>query len=127
MPSEASDSLDVLLAIGDEHIRTSFEQALRTHKTVKVKLVCSDSAEALRFAEENRPDVAIIGVDLSPQDGFATAQEIVAQAPGVSVLLVALNPVPEDFRKALRAGARDMLQVPVEKTELFGAVEAAGR
>jgi len=127
VPAGPPGELDVLLAIGDENIRRSFEQALRTHKSATVGLVCSDSAEALRFAEESRPDVAIVSTDLTPQDGFATVQEIVARAPGVSVLLVAKNPLPEDFRKALRAGARDMLQIPVEKKELFAAVEAAGQ
>ena len=50
---------------------------------------------------------------------------MVAQVPGVSAIAVAVNPAPADFKKALRAGARDLLEVPVDKKEMIGALEAA--
>ena len=45
--------------------------------------------------------------------------------PGVSAIIVALNPEPSDFRKALQVGARDLLQVPVERKELLDALKKA--
>ena len=69
--------------------------------------------------------MVLIGVDLQPEDGFETVQQIVAQVPGVSAVLVAVNPAPADFRKALQAGARDLLEVPVDKKELIAALEGA--
>lgn len=115
----------LLLALGDELVRTSFTQALQDYPSGPPTQVCSDSDEALRQAEETRPDVVLLTTELAPLDGFQTAQQIVSRVPGVSVLLVARDPTPDDFRRALKAGVRDMLQVPIEKRELFAAIDAA--
>jgi pilus assembly protein CpaE len=115
----------LLLALGDERIRSSFTQALEGYPGGAPQHVCADSDEALRLAQDIRPDVALLTTTLAPLDGFQAAQEIVTRVPGVSVLLVAQDPAPEDFRKALKAGVRDMLQIPVEKRELFAAIDAA--
>ena len=48
-----------------------------------------------------------------------------ARVPGVSAVMVAVNPAPADFRKALQVGARDLLELPVDKKELFAALEGA--
>ena len=69
--------------------------------------------------------MVLISADLKPQDGFATIQKMIEQVAGVSAVVVAVNPAPADFKKALRAGARDLLEVPVDKKELLAALEAA--
>ena len=115
----------ILLALPEEYARDSFTQALRDYPRATVAHVCSDSDAAVSQVIDTRPDVALIGAGLSPLDGFATVQEIMARAPGVSALLVMKDPTPGDFRRALQAGARDMLAIPVEKKDLFGALEAA--
>ncbi len=115
----------VLLAIASEPIRSSLVRELQGHKGIEGLYQCADSESALRQAEELRPNVILVGADLKPDDGFATIQKLVAQVPGVSAVLVAVNPAPADFKKALRAGARDLLEVPVDNKELMAALEAA--
>lgn len=115
----------VLLALADEKVRSSFSQALQDYPGGPADHVCADSDDALRWAQETQPDVVVVGTDLGPRDGFQTVQDIMARVPGVSALLVARDPTPEDFRRALQAGARDMLQIPVEKRDLFAAIDAA--
>jgi pilus assembly protein CpaE len=67
----------------------------------------------------------LMGVDLKPEDGFETVRKIVARVPGVSAVLVADSPAPASFRKALQVGARDLLELPVDKKELFAALAGA--
>lgn len=115
----------LLLAIASEPVRASLARELSNHKEIEAVYECADSVEALRLAGELRPDVVLMGADLQPEDGFETIRNIVARVPGVSAVLVAVNPSPADFRKALQVGARDLLEVPVDKKELFAALEAA--
>lgn len=121
----APSRVKILLALGDERVRTSFVQALKEYPGGAPEHVCTTSEDALRLSLDYHPDVVLVSTDLAPEDGFDTSQQIVARVPGVSALLVATNPAPEDFRRALRAGARDMLEIPVEKRDLFAAIDAA--
>lgn len=117
--------MKVLLAIAGEPIRSSFARELESSPRIDSLVQCADSESALREAEALRPDVVLVGADLKPRDGFATIQKLLAEVPGVSAILVALNPAPTDFRRALQAGARDFLELPVDRKELLAAIEGA--
>ncbi|MCX8032568.1 MAG: AAA family ATPase [Thermoleophilia bacterium] len=117
--------MKVLVAIPSEPVRSSVVRDLKTYKSVSEVIECADSGVALSNTSKLRPDVVLIAADLQPEDGFVTIQKILAQVPGVSAVLVALNPAPSDFRRALQAGARDLLEIPVDKKELFATLEAA--
>jgi DNA-binding NarL/FixJ family response regulator len=102
----------LLVAIASEQVRSTLVRELQGRKNIEAIIECGDSASALKQAEESTPDVVLMGVDLQPEDGFETVRKIVATVPGVSAVLVAVNPAPAHFRKALQAGARDLLEVP---------------
>jgi pilus assembly protein CpaE len=115
----------LLLAIASEQVRSAVARELQARENIEAIYECGDSASAVRQAEESSPDVVLIGVDLQPEDGFATVRNIMARVPGVSAVLVAANPEPADFRKALQVGARDLLELPIDKRELLIALDAA--
>ena len=115
----------MLLAIASESVRSSLVRELQGLKAIEGLHQCADSESALSQAAELRPDVVLMSADLKPQDGFVTIQKMVTQVAGVSAVLVAINPAPADFKKALRAGARDLLEVPVDKKELLAVLEGA--
>ena len=117
--------MKVLVAIASEPVRSSLVKILEGLPGIEALHQCTDSESALTQAGEVRPDVVLVGADLEPHDGFSTIQKIVAQVPGVSAIAVAVNPAPADFKKALRAGARDLLEVPVNREEMIAALEAA--
>jgi pilus assembly protein CpaE len=115
----------LLVAIASEQVRATLVSELQGHKDIEAVYECGDSASALRQAEESTPDVVLMGVDLQPESGFDTVRQIVARVPGVSAVLVAVNPAPADFRKALQVGARDLLALPIERKELDAALAGA--
>jgi pilus assembly protein CpaE len=115
----------LLVAIASEQVRAAVVRELQGQADIESVMEVGDSTSALREAEERRPDVILMGVDLEPADGFETVRSIVARVPGVSSVLVAVNPSPADFRKALQVGARDLLEVPVDKKELLAALRQA--
>lgn len=117
--------MKVLLAIANEPVRSSLRRDLQGHKGVDGVYECADSESALCQAAELHPDVVLVGAELQPEDGFVTIQKMLAQVPGVSAILVGINPAAAAFRRALQVGARDLLEVPVDKKELVAALNAA--
>jgi DNA-binding NarL/FixJ family response regulator len=111
----------LLIAIANEHVRSAIIGELKGHEDIEAIYEAPDSESALQQAEHLIPDVVLMGAELQPEDGFETARNIVAGVPGVSVVLVAANPAPAAFRKALQVGARDLLELPVEKKDLVVA------
>lgn len=117
--------MKLLVAIASEQVRSALVKELKGHEEIEAVYECADSESALRQAEEFAPHVVLMGVDLQPEDGFETVRKLVARVPGVSAVLVAVNPAPASFRKALQVGARDLLELPVERKELISALEGA--
>jgi DNA-binding NarL/FixJ family response regulator len=54
---------------------------------VEVVGVAATGAEALKVAEELRPDVALVDIDLGEESGFDVAQRLVEAAEGSVVLI----------------------------------------
>ena len=117
--------MKLLLAIASESVRSAVARDLQTSADIEAVYECGDSETAVRRAEEYSPDVVLVGADLAPKDGFETVRDIVARVPGVSAVLIAVNPAPADFRRALQVGARDLLEVPIEKKDLMDALRTA--
>ncbi len=117
--------MKLLVAIASEQVRAAVVRELQGQPDFESVIEVGDSEAAVQQAEQSVPDVILMGVDLKPADGFETVRNIMARVPGVSAVLVAVNPAPADFRRALQVGARDLLEVPVEKKELLAALRQA--
>lgn len=78
------------------------------------------------LAERNGgPVVLVIGPGVSTEEALEFAEETQQTAPEVPVLLVARKPTAALFRKALRAGVRDVISTSCTKVEFREAVERA--
>jgi pilus assembly protein CpaE len=117
--------MKLLLAIASEPLRSAIARDLETSADIEAVYECGDSESAVRQAEESGADVVLVGADLAPKDGFETVREIVGRIPGVSAVIVAVNPAPADFRRALQAGARDLLAVPLDRKDLLETLMTA--
>src|SRR5437763_16772740 len=77
------------------------------------------------LTEEGPFDVLIAGPSLGTRAGLARLEVIHDELPGMSLLL-AFNRRPEArLREIVRAGAVDLLQLPVEDDELLDSLQRA--
>jgi DNA-binding NarL/FixJ family response regulator len=91
-----SGEVRLRLLIVDDSAR--FLESARTfleREEIAVVGVASSSAEALRLAEELRPDATLVDIDLGEENGFHLAQQLAANAGSPSNVIL-VSTYPED-------------------------------
>lgn len=84
----------------------------------------ADGAEAVRLAEELRPDVVMMDVKMPVLDGIAAAERIAAAKIAPVVILTAFSQ-RELVERAREAGAMAYLVKPFSRADLVPAIEMA--
>jgi uncharacterized protein (TIGR02266 family) len=87
-------------------------------------ITASDGAEALAAARREQPDVVVTELDLPGSDGEALCKEIKAnrELRDTPVIIVTSATRAEDRRRAIYAGADDVLIKPVNHISVIQAV-----
>lgn len=80
--------------------------------------------EAIRLAQALRPDVVLLAADLPPSDGFAAAALLAALGLPLETILLCDENSDLDLRRAMRAGAREVLCRTIGSGELCAAVQS---
>lgn len=84
-----------------------------------------DGSEALRLAERNRPDLALVDVMLPEVDGLELTRRF--QAQGIPVILVTARGDEVDRLVGLELGADDYITKPFSPREVVARVKAVLR
>jgi CheY-like chemotaxis protein len=92
-------------------------------------LEAGDGREAVAVAVSERPDVAIVDIDLPGIDGYEVARRIRARPDLGGIVLIALTGYgyDEDLRCAIEAGFDVHLVKPVEPARLADAIVRGGQ
>ena len=93
--------------------------------TLRVICEVSDGLEAVRKAEELKPDLILLDIGLPGVDGIEAARRIIRLRPSNSkILFMSQQSDPEVVQEALSVGARGYLRKTDAGAELIAAVEA---
>ena len=83
-----------------------------------------DGEQAVRLAEELKPDLVILDVKMPVLDGISAAEQIVAKRIAPVVMLTAFSQ-RELVERAVEAGAMAYLVKPFAKSDLLPTIEVA--
>lgn len=123
-------NIKVVLADDQTLVRGGFRVLLDTEDGFEVCGEASDGAEAVRLAQETRPDVVVMDIRMPGMDGLEATRLITAdpELANVRVLVLTTFDVDEYVYEALRAGASGFLLKDIEPVELLRALRviAAG-
>ena len=97
-------------------------QAALTGDAVEVVGVARDGAEVSRQAAALRPDIVLLDEDLPQDGGFAAAEGLAASGLPLRTILVCGEGSERDLRRAMRAGAREVVCRTAGPTVLRAAV-----
>ncbi|WP_372468799.1 response regulator [Microbacterium maritypicum] len=120
----AGEAGGIRLLIADDQalVRGALGALLDLEPDLTVIGMASDGAEALRLAEELRPDVCLMDIQMPGMDGVEATRRIREASPETRVLVVTTFARPGYLRSALDAGASGFIVKDTPAEQLAEAV-----
>jgi DNA-binding NarL/FixJ family response regulator len=119
----------IRVAIADDHpiVRDGLRSLFESRSEVIVVGEAGSGDEIVAVVAEAHPDVVIMDVHMPGTNGIDATREIVAQHPGIGVLVLTMYDDDETVFAALRAGARGYVLKGAEQDEVIHAVTGVAR
>jgi DNA-binding NarL/FixJ family response regulator len=91
----------------DDHmlLRQGLERLLNASNEFVICEETGSAAEGLALVREMRPDGAVVDIGLPDADGIELTKQLLAEFPGLVVLVLSMHEGKEFARRALDAGA----------------------
>jgi DNA-binding NarL/FixJ family response regulator len=114
-----------ILLADDHHImRDGLRLLLERQPGFEVVAEAADGREAVRFAQECCPDVAVMDIAMPALNGIEATRCIRETCQGTAVIILSMHHDESYVLRALRAGARGYLLKDSLKTDLLDAIRA---
>jgi DNA-binding NarL/FixJ family response regulator len=117
----------VSIVIVDDHamVRGGLRLLLQSVDDFQVVAEAGDIEEALRVADTHHPRVILLDLNMPGRASLPAIPDLLAAAPGASVVVMTMYDEPEYARSALTAGASGYVLKEAAEAELVDAVRAA--
>jgi two-component system nitrate/nitrite response regulator NarL len=113
----------------DDHAlcRRGLSELLEARAGIKVAGHTANADEAVRLLREERPDLAIMDLRMSPVDGHRLLTRVRAEGIDTPVVVLTMSDSQEDLSRAFRAGVRGYLLKDMDPDEVIDAIRRAAR
>ena len=114
----------IRVLVVDDHavVREGIRGVLAATPGFDVVGEAGDGAEALKLAEEQRPDVVVLDLTMPGMSGLEATAALRRQSTNVRVLILSMHDHPEYVLQAVRAGAHGYVLKDATPDELRTAV-----
>jgi DNA-binding NarL/FixJ family response regulator len=118
--------ISVLLADDQALVRAGFRALLNAEPDIEVVAEAADGIEAVRLAQQTRPDVVLMDIRMPGVDGLEATKRIAADPAlaGTKVVILTTFELDEYVFEALRTGASGFLVKDTEPVELLRGIRA---
>ena len=107
----------------DERTRNSLKSMLLGIDTVWLEAECARYEFFLDVAQQTQPDIALINLDANHAKGVQLVGEISRALPNCSVLVVSSSQEGSLILQAMRNGAREFLNMPLQLDDFIAALD----
>lgn len=112
------EKTSVLVVDDIANTREDIKRLLYFEEDIAVVGEAGDGEEALRLAQELKPDVVLMDINMPGMDGIMATEAIFNSEPDTAIIIISIQGEPEYLKKAMAAGARDYLVKPLSSNEL---------
>ena len=119
----------VRILLADDHtlVRHGLRKLLEERPEWEVIAEAGDGREAVRLAEQHKPDVAILDVAMPLLNGIEATRQITRRVPGTRVLVLSMHADEAYVTQILQAGATGYLLKDSADIDLLKAVGEAAK
>ena len=114
----------VLIADDQRVVRDGLNMLVALIDDVEVVGTACDGAEAVRLAEDHRPDVVLMDLRMPGTDGIAATADLRQRLPATRVLVLTTYADEDAIVPALQAGARGYLTKDASAEQIEAAIRA---
>jgi DNA-binding NarL/FixJ family response regulator len=114
----------VLIADDQRVVRDGLSMLVGLIDGVEVVGAACDGAEAVRLAEDHRPDVVLMDLRMPGTDGIAATADLRQRLPATRVLVLTTYADEDAIVPALQAGARGYLTKDASAEQIEAAIHA---
>lgn len=117
----------VALVDPNDLTRESIKNALLQLNTLSLEAECSRYEFFADVLEKSRPDVGIISLDHDPAQAIQMIETVSQGSPNCGLLVTSESSDGQTILRAIRAGAKEFISLPVHLTDLIAAIDRIGR
>ena len=119
----------VRILLADDHtvVRQGLRKVLEERPEWEVVAEAGDGREAIRLAEQHRPDVAILDIAMPLLNGIEATRQITRHVPETRVLVLSMHADEVYVTQILEAGAKGYLLKDSADVDLLTAVSEAAQ
>lgn len=119
---EVEQRIDVVIVDDEKFVRGALRTYLSQTADLAVVGEGENGEEAIQLAQEHRPDVMLIDLQMPVMDGVTAIRHIVAQNPEIGILVVTGHISDIHLKAALLAGASGYVVKDAEPERIVAAV-----
>jgi DNA-binding NarL/FixJ family response regulator len=116
------DVIDVMIVDDHPVFRQGLRNVLAAQEDLRVVVEAADGESAIEKAQEHRPDVIIMDINLPELNGLQATREIKERYPDIHVIMLTAYDDEEQIYHALRAGASAYHSKDVRPDLLIGVI-----
>lgn len=119
----------IRILIADDHdlFRDRLVSVLRSQPDFEVVGEAGDGLEAFVMAQQLRPDIVLMDINMPGADGLAATQMIHQMMPDVQIVMLTMREEKERIFSAIRNGAQGYLLKTIRAADLFAMIRSAAR
>ncbi|HEX7393388.1 MAG TPA: ATP-binding protein [Anaerolineaceae bacterium] len=111
----------IIVMITDPQVNYLLERVL---KSIGYEVVlCDNQSSVLKEMEAGNPSLVIVGEQINQTSGIEASSQILAQYPGIPLILFVFKDNPQLLKKALQIGASDYLCLPLKSDDILRSIQ----
>lgn len=120
--SPPARKLRVLIADDIQETRRNTRLMLSMISYVEVVAIASNGLQAVQMAQERKPDIVVLDINMPGMNGLAAFKEIARSSPETGCIIISAEKDSEILRLAMSLGIRDYLFKPFTVDQMEQAV-----